>query len=248
MIYPDEFEKKIGYDRIREILHNNCLSPLGQKLLEDSGFIKDKAYLELEVSKVAEFQDLISEGENFPVDHYYDLSACLNKIRIEGSHPETFEIFNLRRSLLTIKSIYNFIKKKNSDKQIYPALETVTESIRIFPYVLDSVDRILSKEGIIKDNASPELASIRSEMKKLSVSVSRKLNSVLKQSQNDGYVEQGVTVAIRNGRGVIPVGAYDKNKISGLIHDQSGQPSSGIQIYLLHWDRKSIIPFLPYSG
>ncbi|MDX2415545.1 MAG: Smr/MutS family protein [Bacteroidales bacterium] len=229
MVYPDEFEKKIGFDTIREVIHNNCLSTLGQGILEKSSFLTDKELLKVEISRVAEFQRLVSEGENFPVDHYYDLSACLNKIRVEGSHPETFDIFNLRRSLLTLKSIFNFIKQKNSDKIIYPALETVTSSIRIFPYVLDTIDRILSKEGVIKDKASPELASLRSEMKKLSVSVSRKLHSVLKQSQSDGFVEQGVSIAIRNGRGVIPVGAYDKNKISGLIHDQS---ATGKTVYI----------------
>lgn len=229
MIYPSDFEKKIGFDRIREILNNNCLSPLGQNLLAYSSYLTDKAYLQLEVTKVSEFQLLIDQGESFPVDHYYDLSGCLNRIRVEGSHPDTLEIFNLRRSLLTLKSIYNFIKQKNSDKVIFPALEKVTESIRIFPYILDTIDRILSKEGVIKDKASPELASIRSEMKKLSVSVSKKLHSVLKQSQSDGFVEQGVNVAVRNGRGVIPVGAYDKNKIKGLIHDQS---ATGKTVYI----------------
>ncbi len=161
MVHPPEFEKKIGFDRIREIVYNNCLSPLGQKLLDESGYSTDIEIVNAEVNKVSEFQNLISEGENFPMDHYYDLTDCLNKIRVEGAHPEVYELFNLKRSLLTIKSIFNFIKTKNSDKVIYPYLETVTSSIKIFPYVLDAIDRILSKEGVIKDNASPELSSIR---------------------------------------------------------------------------------------
>lgn len=229
MVHPGDFEKKIGFDRIREMVRNNCLSPLGQNILDESCFMTDFEAVVNEVNKVKEFQQLITEGENFPLDHYYDLTGCLNKIRVVGSYPEVFELFNLKRSLLTIKSIYNFIKSRNSDKKVYPYLETVSTNIKIFPFVLDTIDRLLTKEGTIKDNASPELASIRGEVKKLSVSVSRRLQSVLRQSQTDGLVEKGTSVAIRNGRGVIPVNVYDKNKIKGLIHDQS---ATGKTVYV----------------
>ena len=130
-----------------------------------------------------EFQNILDERDNFPSDHYYDLAACLNKLRIEGSHPDVGEVFNLKRSLLTLKAVFSFIKNKNSDKKVYPYLEEVTGGIRIFPYIIDIIDRILSKEGTIKDNASPALASIRAETRKLNISVSRKLQSVLKKSQ-----------------------------------------------------------------
>lgn len=229
MVHPEDFEKKIGFDRIRKMVRDNCLSSLGQNLLDELVFMTDFDSVLSEVNKVKEFQLLISEGENFPLDHYYDLTGCLNKIRVAGAYPEVIELFNLKRSLVTIKAIFNFIKSKNSDKKVYPYLETVSADIKIFPYVLDTIDRILSKEGIIKDNASPELSSIRGEMKKLSVSVSRRLQTVLKQSQVDGLVEKGTAVAIRNGRGVIPVSVYDKNKIKGLIHDQS---ATGKTVYI----------------
>jgi len=87
----------------------------------------------------------------------------------------------------------------------------------------------MSKEGAIKDNASPELSGIRAELKKAGALVSKRMQSILKQSQNDGIVEKGTTVAIRNGRGVIPVSVYDKNKIKGLVHDQS---ASGKTVYI----------------
>lgn len=221
MIYPADFEQKIGYDRIRSSLSANCLGPLGQKRLEDAVFMTDREMIRSETGKVQEFQNILEKRENFPSDHYYDLSACLNKLRIEGSHPEVAEVFNLKRSLLTLKAVFAFIRNKNSDRKVYPYLGEVTGGIRIFPYIIDIIDRILSKEGTIKDNASAGLAAIRAETRKLNVSVSRRLQAVLKKSQADGIVDKTASIAIRNGRGVIPVGAYDKNKIRGLIHDQS---------------------------
>ncbi|HAM11089.1 MAG TPA: endonuclease MutS2, partial [Bacteroidales bacterium] len=55
------------------------------------------------------------------------------------------------------------------------------------------------------------------------------LNAILKQAQAEGFVDTDTSVSVRNGRGVIPVSAYDKRKIKGLIHDQS---ASGKTVFI----------------
>jgi len=88
---------------------------------------------------------------------------------------------------------------------------------------------IIDKEGKIRDNASPKLKEIRNEIAQKSIQVSRRLNSILKQAQSDGIVDPDTAASIRNGRGVIPVNAFDKRKIKGLIHDQS---ASGKTVFI----------------
>ncbi|HUS86727.1 MAG TPA: Smr/MutS family protein [Bacteroidales bacterium] len=221
MVYPSDFENKIGFDRIRKLTSGYCLSASGRDKCEAIGFSDDQVNISRKVSETYEFQQISILEDDFPIDHYYDLTACLKKIKVEGSYPDHTEIFDLKRSLGTIKSVYRFFREKNSKENKYPFLGDIAAEIKLYPFVSDAIDRIISKDGSIKDNASPELEQIRAELKKLSSSVSRKLHSILKQSQSSGIVEQGTTIAIRNGRGVIPVSVYDKNKIKGLIHDQS---------------------------
>ena len=93
--------------------------------------------------------------------------------------------------------------------------------VQIFPYVLNRIDSILTKLGTIKDNASPELARIRKELFSYQSSVSKKLHAILRKAQSEGLVDEDATVAVRDGRAVIPVSSALKRKMNGIIHDES---------------------------
>jgi DNA mismatch repair protein MutS2 len=227
MIYPENFEIKTGFDRIRTMLSERCLSPMGQFLVESLTFMTDRKFLINELSKTSEFQHLLMFEDSFPSDNYYNISDCLNKIRIEGTFPEVAELFDLKRSLETVKAILNFFKK--SEENRYPVLLSLCGNVKQYPYVIDSVDRIIDKHGTIKDNASSRLKEIRNELASKHIQVSRRLTAILKQAQSDGIVDPDISASVRNGRGVIPVNAYDKRKIRGLIHDQS---ASGKTVFI----------------
>ena len=227
MVYPENFESKIGFDRIREMISSRCISPMGIKAASEIIFMTDMEKVNNELSKTSEFQQILMFEEPFPSENYFDISATLDKIRIEGTFPEIHEVYDLKRSLETLRSILNFFKsvKENS----YPSLKEACSGIKIYPYLLDATDRILDRHGNIKDSASQRLREIRSDLASKGQSVSRKLASILKQAQNDGIVDTDANVSIRNGRGVIPVNVYDKRKIKGLVHDQS---ASGKTVFI----------------
>jgi DNA mismatch repair protein MutS2 len=227
MIYPEEFETKTGFDRIRKLLKERCLSPMGEEHVDTVGFIDDYDALNHGLSVTFEFQQLLTFEDFFPSDNYYKISDCLNKIRREGTFPEVPEVFNMKRSLETVKSILGFFKTKGAVR--YPVLQGMCSSVKMYPYVPEAIDRIIDKKGIIKDSASPRLKELRSELQAKSILVSKRLGAILKQAQADGIVEADTSASVRNGRGVIPVNAYDKRKIRGLIHDQS---SSGKTVFI----------------
>jgi len=227
MIYPENFENKIGFDRIKTLLGEKCLSPMGLEKVDAIEFIDDYEELSRILSATFEFQQILQFEDFFPSEHYYDISECLNKIRIEGTFPEVQEVYDLKRTLETVKTILNFFRNKDASK--YPVLRTMCSSVMSYPYVLDSIDRIIDKRGIIKDNASSRLKEIRSELIGKNIQVSKRLNAILKQAQAEGIVDSDTSASVRNGRGVIPVNAYDKRKIRGLIHDQS---ASGKTVFI----------------
>jgi len=227
MIYPSNFESKIGFDRIRELLIERCLSPMGIEMVDAIRFSEKIEIISEQLSATSEFQHLLKFEENFPADNYYNISECLNKIRIEGTFPEIRELFDLKRSLETIKSILNFFR--NRDENTYPILRKMCGSVKNYPYVLDAIDRIIDKHGNIKDNASSRLKEIRSEITSKNIQASKRLNAILKQAQSDGIVDSDTAVSVRNGRGVIPVSTYDKRRLKGLIHDQS---ASGKTVFI----------------
>lgn len=227
MIYPENFEIKIGFDRIRKLLREYCLSPMGLEMADNISFHCNFETLDKELSETKEFQNILTFEDFFPSDHYYNISETLIKIRIVGTFPEIQEVFDLRRTLETIRSILSFFKGKEAVK--YPVLQARCGSVKTYPYVIDAIDRIIDKRGIVKDNASSRLKEIRSEIASKSALASKRINAILKQAQSDGLIDSDTTVSVRNGRGVIPVGVYDKRKIRGLIHDQS---ASGKTVFI----------------
>ncbi|MBN2862223.1 MAG: endonuclease MutS2, partial [Bacteroidales bacterium] len=218
---------KVGFDRIRELLKEKCLSTMGIMRIDEICFDDNVEKISRELAITFEFQQVLKFEENFPSDNYFNISDSLEKIRVEGTFPEVREVFDLKRSLETIKSILGFFKTR--DEERYPLIRRMCNSVKTYPYVLDSVDRIIDRHGNIKDNASPRLREIRSEIISKNMLASKRLNAILKQAQNDGIVDSDIPASVRNGRGVIPVSAYGKRRIKGLIHDQS---ASGKTVFI----------------
>jgi DNA mismatch repair protein MutS2 len=227
MIYPENFENKIGFDRIRKLLSEKCLSPMGLEKVGNISFTDDFQKIDHDLSATYEFQQLLTFEDFFPAEHYYKISDTLIKIRVVGTFPEVQEVFDLKRTLETVKTILQFFKGKEAVK--YPVLREMAGSVKTYPYVLEAADRIIDKRGMIKDNASPKLREIRQEIAEKNIQAARRLNALLRQAQADGIVDADTAASVRNGRGVIPVNVYDKRKIRGLVHDQS---ASGKTVFI----------------
>ena len=228
MIYPLNFEQKIGFDQIRTLIKNKCLCALGHEKVDEMNFSDDFDNVNSLLDQVMEFTQIIQGENEFPSQNFFDVRPSLKKIRIEGMYMNEAELFDLRRSLETIREIILFLQKddetdddgKYTNSQ-YPNLRKLAEDIMVFPQLTAKINNILDKFGKIKDNASPELLSIRRELASTAGSISRSLNSILRQAQAEGYVDKDVTPTVRDGRLVIPVAPGMKRKIRGIVHDES---------------------------
>lgn len=225
MIYPQNFEQKIGFDQIRNLLKEKCLSTLGKERVEHIEFTDSIPKIEEELDRCMEFVRIIQEEDEFPEQYFYDLRPSLKRIRVEGMYLNEQELFDLRRSIETISGIVRFLQHKENEEEkeasLYPALWNLASGITVYPQLLGQIDSILDKYGRIKDNASAELLRIRRELSHTTNSISRSLNNILKNAQSEGVVEKDVTPTLRDGRLVIPVAPGLKRKIRGIVHDES---------------------------
>ncbi len=229
MIYPSNFEQKIGFDSIRHILKGKCLSTLGQERVDEMAFSESYDEINRRLEEVTEFIRIIQEEDEFPDQYFFDVRPSLKRIRIDGMYLEEQELFDLRRSLETIRDIVRFLQRNTSDSEDteetsespYPHLQKLAGDILVFPQLISRINNILDKYGKIKDNASPELLRIRRELASTTGSISRSLNIILRNAQAEGFVDKDVTPTMRDGRLVIPVAPALKRKIKGIVHDES---------------------------
>lgn len=235
MIYPKTFEDKIGFNEIRTLLRERCLSSLGKEEVDKITFMDNVKAINTQLSRVREFHRLQEEEENFPLNYFFDVRQSVTRLRLEGTHMEEDELFDLRRSLGTVNDIVTYLNRTDEDAAVaatddgwrkdpvypYPALHELAEGVVTFPQILQRIDQILDKFGKIRDTASPELLNIRRELAKVEGSISRTLYSILRSAQSEGLIEKDVTPAMRDGRLVIPVVPTMKRKIKGIVHDES---------------------------
>ena len=225
MIYPDNFEVKIGFNEIRTMLKGRCLSELGVECINKMEVLHEGDEIRERLEQVKEMRQILNEDDDFPVENFIDIRQALMRIRLEGTHLEELELFDLKRSLSTISDIVSFLKRgtdeENGEASPYPALLRLVDGVVLFPEIVERADAILNKYGRIKDNASPELARIRSEIESAKRGISHSLRTIISSAQREGLIDKDVAPTIRDGRLVIPVAPALKRKFRGIIHDES---------------------------
>ena len=226
MIYPKTFESKLGFDEVRALLRGRCLSTLGKDMVDAMAFSDDPATINEWLAQVREFRRLQEEADDFPLSYFFDVRQAVARLRLEGTHLDEAELFDLRRSLDTICAIVAYLNRGEATDEgevnhPYPALHRLTDGVQTFPQLVQRIDQILDRFGRIKDTASPALADIRRELARTEGSISKTLYGILRSAQSEGLVDKDVAPAMRDGRLVIPVSPGLKRRIRGIVHDES---------------------------
>ena len=234
MIYPKHFEQKIGFTEVRSLLRARCLSTLGKERIDEMNFSTDATQVNIWMEEIREFRRIQEGQDEFPLDNFFDVRESVARIRLEGTHMEVAELFDLKRSLETIIAIVSFLSRGEETEQgevrhYYPALYNLADGVATFPLLVQRISQIIDKFGKMRDNASPELLQIRRELARIEGSISRTLYGILRAAQGEGLVEKDVTPTLRDGRLVIPVAPGLKRKISGIVHDES---ATGRTVYI----------------
>ena len=111
MIYPNNFEKKIGFDEIRALLKERCLSTLGKEKVDEMAFSTDIDVVNEWQEQIREFRRLQDEHDDFPMQYFFDVRESIKRIRLENTHLEENEVWDLRRSLQTIADIVRYLSR-----------------------------------------------------------------------------------------------------------------------------------------
>lgn len=231
MIYPDTLEHKIGFDAVREQVTELCTSEHGRKACGLMSFSNVRHEVVTLLEETAEMLSILSSEIEFPIGNIHDMNSVLASIRVEGVHVTAQDFLRLRVSMETMSGIAGFFKTSCDDegKSPYPRLNEIALRLITFPNLTREIDRVIDRWGNIKDNASPQLAAIRTSLAAMSGSVNSLIRRVMSRAVKDGLIEPDTTPSVRDGRLVIPVSPMNKRKIPGIVHDES---ASGKTIFI----------------
>ena len=226
MIYPPQFEEKIGFLKIRELLNQNCISDMGREWVNKLSFSSSFSSINLWLNQTEEMQQILLGDMGIPTQDYFDLRPDLFQIRLAGSFLRTERFFDLKSSLKVINAMLLFFDSRQKD---FPNLYNLSSGLEIDPQIIKQIDFILDEKGEIRDSASEKLFSIRSEIKSSQRQSERSINESLRVAKKAGWTNENVEATMRNGRLVIPLSAAYKRQIRGVVHDES---ATGQTVYI----------------
>lgn len=230
MIYPSNFEAKIGFTTVRKEINSRCISTMGQYCCEQMHFTSRYDEVMLWLNQTNEFLSILQTKREFPLNYYFDMRSTLKAISVPGSHLSAESLFNLQRSLATVSEIGRFFERSDDgNASPYPNLARLAKTMQSFPEIVNEIGRILDKNGNIKDNASPLLQELRRAIASAMASINGLLRKVINAGREAGYLDKDTTPSVRDGRLVIPVSPMHKRKLRGIVHDES---ASGRTIFI----------------
>jgi len=219
MIYPENFEQKIGFDTIRTLLAEICVSDMGREYVTKIRFSSIPSVIDKMLLQTTEFIQIIETGKPFPTNDCIDLRTELARLKTPGTYLEQEALLDLKSSLRTLQNILTFFK--NTETVEYPQLKMVIADMAIPDVLLGMADGIMGDKGEIRDTASTQLATIRQRLVARQRRVKQEVRKAFLQAKKSGWLPENAEITIRNGRLVIPVKAADKRALKGIIHDES---------------------------
>ncbi|MBR5132713.1 MAG: Smr/MutS family protein [Alistipes sp.] len=219
MIYPANFETRVGFDRIREQIVSAASMNSSRERIANESFSRSRREVEERLELADQMRQLIMMESGGDIGEQDDIAEIIDKVAVEGSYLTAEECATLWRSLRTAGSIISFILSRRAEH--YPALRRITERVEALPHLQSAIERVVDEKGEVRSSASVELADIRRQIRDHEGQVTKRLQQVLQRAKSAGIVDADAMISIRDGHAVIPVTAANKRKIAGFIHDES---------------------------
>ncbi|MDE5978487.1 MAG: endonuclease MutS2, partial [Muribaculaceae bacterium] len=192
-------------------------------------FMTDFAAISEALGAVDEMARAISADGGFSLGAVPDLAGSLARARAEGAFLPAEEFLLVAKSLATASEVSRFFtgepsgedEEDGESRRPYPLLSARAAVLDPLPLLAGEIGRVIDQYGNVRDNASPELAGIRSELSRISGTANAILRRVMARAVEEGLLDSDAAPSVRDGRLVIPVPPMNKRRIQGIVHDQS---------------------------
>lgn len=218
MIYPEDFEQKLGVDQVRQIIKTYCLSPAGALEVEGMSFSTDIHCIRTNLHQNIEFKQILEKEEEFPSRYFFDPAEWLKKIALEGNYLDERELLDLANSLDTTLACLAFLKK---NKDTYPELFLLTTPVAITDNLSRLIFSKVDENAMVKDSASLTLAKLRRTLREEQNRLRKLTDQIFRKAVEEKWVPEGALPTVRDGRLVIPLMAEHKRRLRGFILDES---------------------------
>ena len=217
--------RALEWDQIVDTVRSFALTPPGESRLADLTPQSDPHRAAQLLSATVEGVKYLDANPAFSLNAPADLDAILAALAVEGRALDALRLLAFAEFLDSVALTCAAIRRVPGS---YPTLKAIAENCGTFRNQIAEIRSTIDPSGELNDNASPELARLRSQLRKQRSRLRSTLESYLRGKDTSRYLQDQV-VSDRDGRYVLVVKAEHRASIPGIIHGSSG---SGASLYL----------------
>ena len=209
----DKTLQDLEFNTILETISAICNTEIGkEKALQITPF-SDKESLMNSLLQTSEYVSSYTNNNAIPNHGFENISTDLKMLGIEDSFLEVSSFRKIATLSETVNILLLFLKKFND---YYPKLNERAVQVEYTKYIIQKIDEVVDKYGVIKDNASPDLINIRRDMSVVRGKVNQSFGTALSQYNGLGYLDDIKESFVENRR-VLAVLAMYRRKVKGSI-------------------------------
>lgn len=216
--------KVLEYPKVLDILSAMAATNLGKAAALNLLPATEYSEVEQMLNETKEAFNILNVGNSPPFGGASDIYDIVKRAQRESVLlPE--EIATVGNNLYAARRLKDFFVVNEEKNPLLLDKVRLLVSMRNLEEV---IERSISLEQGVKDEATSELAKIRREVRSYQNKVKEKLENILRSSQYQKYFQEQL-VTMRADRYVIPIKQEYRQFFPGIVHDQSG---SGATVFI----------------
>ena len=213
----------LEFDRVREKLAACASSPLGAEAALAIAPLADHVRLSRLMQQTTEMRDTLDYDQAVPMEGIHDLRPLLKHLRVGGSHLMPEDLVLVARTLGAVRRLHAYF---SSRREKNAALWETASGLKPLQAIEKEIHRCIDENALqVKDDATPELASVRKQIARAQHHARQKMETMVRHLAAQGMLQENV-ITVRSGRLVLMVKEDYKRKVRGLVLDQSASGSS----------------------
>lgn len=203
----------LEFNTVLETIAGRCNTDIGEAKAMAITPFKNKEELLVNLKQTSEYLSSFSNNNAIPNHGFENINYELKFLAIEDSFLEVGSFKKIANLSETAITLIQYLKKF---EDYYPNLYQKASQIDIVKLIIQLIDEVVDKFGIIKDNASPDLIDIRRNINVVRGKINQSFGMALSQYNSLGYLDEIKETIVENRR-VLAVLAMYRRKVKGSI-------------------------------
>ena len=215
--FDEQACKDLEFDHLRSLLHDFCIQPTARLRMVELEPLKDLAALETELLRAEEFAHIRREGVQFPALDFEELQDEIRMLQVKDSVLNEESFFRLYKANITVNDIITAFKGM---EEVFTALFALVQDVHHSDEIHKAIIQVFDAKWKVKDDASPELKTIRESIANVRRTIAKNFSKVMKEYQAKGFLGD-TGESYLNERKVLAVYSTHKRKVNGLVISSS---------------------------